>query len=164
MKLLRILPLLFVLLVPQLAFAQSAPSIDDKVRFIFQVTDFQKGVQTGFDSVKPIMLQQIKNASSKITPELADHIIDIANQELAASEPQLLQFGMDFYKKQFSEDEITALYDFYRTPVGARIAGKMSAVMGMLFQQVQQLTATQITPRIVKRLAEDPQLQHALKP
>lgn len=164
MKLLRILPLLCALVLPQLALAQSSPSVDDKVRYIFQVTDFQKGVQLGFDAFKPLLLQQIKNASSKITPELADHILSLADQELAAVQPQLLQFAVDYYKKQLSDDEIGALYDFYRTPVGAGIAGKTSTIMSGLAQQTQQFMATQYTPRIQKRLAEDPQLQNALKP
>jgi hypothetical protein len=126
--------------------------------------DFQKGVQAGFDAFKPALLQQIKRASNKITPELANHILAIADQELAAIQPQMLQFGLDSYKQQLSEAEITALYDFYRTPVGAGIAGKMSTIMANLFQQSQQFMATQFTPRIQKRLAEDPDLQQALKP
>jgi hypothetical protein len=70
------------------------------------------------------MLRQIQAASSKVTPEIANHILQLIDDEIASTKPFIMAFINDYFKRSFTEEEIGALYDFYKTPIGARLASR----------------------------------------
>ncbi|WP_112662045.1 DUF2059 domain-containing protein [Microvirga flavescens] len=153
--------LCFLTALPGLAQAQST---DDKIRAILEMGDFNRGVDVGFDSMRPMMIEQLKRATPKMTPELADYVGTIAKEEVGNIKPQLLDFAVKFLKTQLTDEEVTALYDFYRTPTGSILARKMNGVMGNLMVETQKFMSTTFGPRLVERLKSDPKLQSALAP
>lgn len=156
--------ILTLLLALPLPVAAQAQSLDDKVKYILEVGNFSEGVDTGFNAFRPMLLQQLKQTSSKITPEAANQIATIAGEELNALKPALLGFGVEFIKKKLDEEEINAMYEFYKTPVGARLGRKMSAAMPSLMTELQPFMAVQFAPRFQARLSQDPKLRSLLTP
>jgi len=154
---------LCLLTLPLPASAQS-PTLDEKVRYILDVGDFNGGIDSSFNALRPMLIEQLRRVSNKITPDLADHIANIATEELNALKPSLMNFAIDFFKKRLDEEEVTALYDFYRTPTGSRIARKMNTTMASLMTEMHTFMATQFTPKLQVRLTTDPKLRSAFAP
>jgi hypothetical protein len=164
LKLVCWISFLGALILPLSAQAQSSPSIDEKISYIFEVSDAQKSFDVGFNAIKPLLLSRIQKSSNKITPELANHIAGIIEEEALQIKPSIMIFIKDYYKRQFAVEEISALYDFYRTPVGLRLASKMNTVMASLFPEMQTFVSRQLAPRIKTRLSADTKLRDAFKP
>ena len=57
-----------------------------------------------------------------------------------------------------------ALYDFYRTPAGSRLASKLNTVSADLLPEVQTFMSRQFAPRVSARLSNDARLRNALQP
>ena len=164
LKLARWLSLWSVLVLPLAVQAQPAPDTDEKINYIFDVSELKQGLDIGYNVMKPRLLNQIQKSSSKITPEIADYISGLIDDEFAQIKPEMLTFIKDYYKRQFTEEEISALYVFYRTPVGSRLASKLNTVSAGLLPEVQTFMGRQFAPRISARLSNDARLRDALKP
>jgi len=141
-----------------------AQSLDEKVRYILEISDTERVIDAAFEGFRPMMISQIRRASNKITPELADHLANIAADELQKVKPEFMTFAVDLYKKEWSEEEIGALYDFYKSPIGARIGRKMVQFTEIMLPQVQSFIAKHYMPRVQVRIGRDERLRNALSP
>jgi hypothetical protein len=154
---------LCLLVFPLQALAQTA-SLDDKVKYILETSKLDKTFETTFQAFRPLMIEELKRASDKVTPAIAEHIATIATEEFRSLMPQFTAFIADFYKKQLSEDEIGALYDFYKSPLGSSVGRKTSRMAENLVPQTQAFMQLHFAPRFQARLANDEKLRSALKP
>ena len=152
-----------VLALAPAAQAQSAPSVDEKLSYIFEVSEVYKGLDVGYAAMKAGVLKKIQGSSSKVTPEVTSHIADIIDAEFAQLKPSMLAFIKDYYKRSLTEEEIGALYDLYQTPVGSRLASKLNAVSAGLVPEMQTFMGSQFAPRIGARLDSDPKLLEDLR-
>ncbi|ANY80878.1 hypothetical protein BB934_23785 [Microvirga ossetica] len=164
LKLARWFSLWSALVLPLAAQAQPTPSLDEKLNYIFDVSDVKNGFDIGYNVMKPRLLDKIQNSSSKITPEIADYISGLMDDEFVQIKPAMLDFVKEYYKRQFTEEEIVALYDFYRTPVGSRLATKLNAVTAGLLPEMQTFMSRQFAPRLSARVSNDARLRDVLKP
>ena len=164
LELARWLSLWSALGLPLAAQAQPASYIDEKINYIFDVSDLKQGLDIGYNVMKPKLLNQIQKSSNKITPEITDYISRLIDDEFVQFKPAMLTFIKDYYKRQFTEEEISALYDFYRTPVGSRLASKLNSVSAGLLPEMQTFMGRQFAPRISARLSNDARLRDAFKP
>ena len=164
LKLARWLSLWSALGLPLAAQAQPAPYTDEKINYIFDASEIKQGLDIGYSVMKPRLLNQIQKSSSKITPEIADYISGLIDDEFVQIKPEMLTFIKDYYKRQFTEEEISALYDFYRTPVGSRLASKLNTVSVGLLPEMQTFMGRQFAPRLHARLSNDARLRDAFKP
>jgi hypothetical protein len=157
---------IFILILMTLALPATAQtsSIDDKVKYILEVTEFESVMDKTLEGFRPMMVDQIRRSSSKITPEIADHIANILTDEMNLMKPEFRVFIIDFYKKEFSGEEISALYEFYQSPIGSRVGRKMVKITELLIPQVQAFMTRHYAPRIQARLSRDERLRNALKP
>ncbi|MBF9196370.1 DUF2059 domain-containing protein [Microvirga terrestris] len=162
-KALRTIVLASLLTWPLHAFSQ-ALSVDEKVKYILEITDFQRVTNAAFEGFKPLMVNQLRRSSNKITPELAEHIANIAGDEINNMKPEFTAFVVDLYKKELTEEEIGAFYDFYRTPVGSRVGRKMTKFTENMIPQVQAFMTRQFLPKFQARLVRDERLRNALSP
>ncbi len=162
-RILKWIGILSMILVPLTATAQTSPTIDDKVKYILEITEAQKSFDLGVNSVRPVMLRQIQAASSKVTPEIANYILQLIDDEIASTKPSIMAFINDYFKRSFTEEEIGALYDFYKTPIGARLASKTNSVMTQAMAEIQVLLQREFAPRMRERLSRDVKLRDALK-
>jgi hypothetical protein len=155
--------LLCLLIQPVSAFAQT-PSLDDKVKYLLEISDTGKVMDAAFEGFRPMMIDQLRKISNKVTPEVADHIANIAADEMNNLKPEFMIFAADVYKKEWSEEEIGALYDFYKSPVGSRVGRKMATFTQNMIPQVQAFMGTRLVPKIQARLAKDERLRKVLSP
>ena len=162
-KVVKLLLVVCCLVLPLPAAAQ-APSLEDKVRYILEVSDLGNTMDAIMSGFRPMIVDQMKSVSNKITPELAEHIVNIMAEELKNIEPEFKSFVVGFYQEQLSEEEIGALYDFYRTPVGASVARKTTKVASNLVPQTQTFMERHFLPRFQARFASDEKLRKALSP
>ncbi|KFG67960.1 hypothetical protein JH26_18720 [Microvirga sp. BSC39] len=152
---------LFVLALPLPATAQS---LDEKVRYILEISDTERVIDAAFEGFRPMMINQLRKMSNKITPEIADHLANIAADEMQQVKPEFVTFAVDLYKKEWSEEEIGALYDFYKSPIGARIGRKMVKFTEIMLPQVQSFMTKHYVPRVQARISRDERLRNALSP
>ena len=152
-----------VLALAPVAQAQPAPSIDEKLSYIFEVSEVYKGLDVGYAAMKAGLLKRIQGSSSKVTPEVTSYIADIIDDEFAQIKPSMMAFIKDYYKRSLTEEEIRAMYDFYQTPVGSRLAGKLNSVSAGLLPEMQTFMGSQFAPRIGARLSSDPRLLEDLR-
>jgi hypothetical protein len=151
------------LILPLPATAQ-ALSIDEKVRYIVEFSGVEESLDKGFESSRPIMIDEIKKACDKITPELADYIADIATDEFKQMKPEFITFIVDLYKREWSEEEIGALHDFYKSPAGASLIKKMLKFNEAIQPQIQAFVNAQYVPKITERITKDERFRKALSP
>jgi hypothetical protein len=157
----RSVAVLSVLALPMSAAAQS---VDEKVRYILEISDTERVMDAAFEGFRPMMINQLRSISNKITPEIADHLANIAANEMQQVKPEFMTFAVDLYKKEWSEEEIGALYDFYKSPIGARIGRKMVKFTEIMLPQVQSFMTKHYVPRVQARIGRDERLRNALSP
>ncbi|NNC00866.1 DUF2059 domain-containing protein, partial [Corallococcus exiguus] len=75
-----------------------------------------------------------------------------------------VDFITGYYKRKFTPDEISALYDFYQTPIGKKVALKINEVGAGLLTELQGFMMTTLIPRFQERLKTDAKLRSALSP
>jgi hypothetical protein len=142
----------------------AAQSLDEKVRYILEINDTERVMDAAFEGFRPMMINQLRRMSNKITPEIADHLANIAADEMKQIKPEFLTFAGDLYKREWSEEEIGALYDFYKSPVGERVGRKMVKFTEIMLPQIQSFMATHYAPRVQARIGRDERLRNALSP
>jgi hypothetical protein len=157
----RSLIVLSLLILPLPVIAQT---VDEKIRYILEVSDAERVMDAAFEGFRPMMINQLRQVSNKITPEVADHLANIAADELNQLKPEFLTFTVDLYKKEWSAEEVGALYDFYKSPVGARVGRKMAKFTESMLPQVQTFMATRFAPKFQERIMRDERLQRVLSP
>jgi hypothetical protein len=153
-----------VLSVLALPLSAAAQSVDEKVRYILEISDTERVMDAAFEGFRPMMINQLRMISDKITPEIADHLANIAADEMQQVKPEFMTFALDLYKKEWSEEEIGALYDFYKSPIGARISRKMVKFTEIMLPQVQAFMTKHYVPRVQARIGRDERLRNALSP
>ncbi|WP_262030378.1 DUF2059 domain-containing protein [Microvirga sp. Mcv34] len=156
-------PIIFLSLLA-LPLPATAQSVDEKIRYILEISDTERVMDVAFEGFRPTMIDQLKRISNKITPEIADHLVNVAAEEMKQIKPEFLAFAADLYKKEWSEEEIGALYDFYKSPVGARVGRKMATFTEVMLPQVQSFMAARYVPRVQSRIGQDERLRKALSP
>ncbi len=94
--------------------------------------------------------QQIKGKNPNINEAQAKEFVDtFLRSAFVDQAPVLEQATILLMLDIFSKDELTALNQFYSSPVGAGILQKMPAMMGRM-PEVMQLVQTYVLPRALE--------------
>lgn len=101
------------------------PTTDEKIRYILQGLDTAQTQDASFAQVSSAM----KNSFKNMPPEAIDRIMVIVQIEYDKIFKDKMSLYIDTYKAIFTKEEIDAMYDFYKTPVGAGIVSKNSALL-----------------------------------
>ena len=152
------------LLILPLPVTAQALSIDEKVRYILESSGIEGGLDKGFETARPLLIDDIKRASDKITPELADYIADIATDEFKRMKPDIITFIVGLCKREWSEEEIGALHDFHKSPAGASITTKMMKFNETMQPQIQAFVNAQYVPKVTERITKDERFRKAFSP
>ncbi len=140
-----------------------AQSVDEKLKFLLEVCGAEDTIDKISESLRPHMINQIKQSSNKISPAVADHIANIITDEFNAFKPQFTALMTTYYKKHLSEEEIKALYDFYKSPIGSSAGKKMAQASDHILPQMYTFL-DQLQPRLQERLSKDEKIRKALSP
>ena len=150
------------LLLPLPAFSQQAISAEDKLKTIIPFEVFDKNVSQLLDQTKSTLIQHLKGVSNKITPEIGERIANHLKDEMELIKPEMYQFFLAYHKERLTDEELGALYDFYRTPIGGQVARKMSDISIAIIPETQTYLR-KFAPRLQMRLVQDPEILKALQ-
>ena len=125
-------------------YAADQPASEASVKKLIEITQSKQlidNMQTQMDSMmRSTMKKMIGNKT--LSPEQEAIIEDMQKQIVTAFasdmnwetlEPDFI----DIYRKSFTEDEVTGMLDFYRTPAGQAVIKKMPVVMKYSMEMMQ---------------------------
>ena len=140
----KALLLIALLFVSTIIYAADQPASEASVKKLIEITQSKQlidNMQTQMDSMmRSTMKKMIGNKT--LSPEQEAIIEDMQKQIVTAFasdmnwetlEPDFI----DIYRKSFTEDEVTGMLDFYRTPAGQAVIKKMPVVMKYSMEMMQ---------------------------
>ncbi|MGQ7790835.1 DUF2059 domain-containing protein [Faunimonas sp. B44] len=141
---------------PSAAFAASAV---EKARFVVEASGASTSMKGVLDSMGPGILARIKMSYPGISDDDAERILATLNEVVHAHIPDLEEFLAEFYAGYFSEAEVNAMHDFYKTEIGAGIASKLTRVNTPLTLSTSVWASRTIAPAIAETMKNDPEVQ-----
>lgn len=93
----------------------------------------------GFDSVLPLLAEQVENKLIRVRPDLNKEIIaavEDAALKLSSRRADLDTDVARIWAKAFSEEELQTIADFYKTPAGQKFAEVGPRVVSESYQAV----------------------------
>lgn len=134
---------------PSLVWAQSQPDAQPSAKALalsrqyVELMDMPKLLDSTMLDMVPQMLAKMPEASAS-APGVADALATSTRESVADVLPKMLDRVAVEYTRIFSEDELQALVDFYGSPQGKAIVGKlpeatpaMSAALADLMPEMQ---------------------------
>ncbi|MFJ3057833.1 DUF2059 domain-containing protein [Herbaspirillum sp. NPDC087042] len=129
--------------------ASAAPASDASIRQLLEVTQARKvidGVQLQYGNLVDAVVKQAlrgnapnakqQQAADKLKVRLLSLVKDTVSWQ--KMEPSYLQF----YSETFTEEEVTGMLAFYKTPAGQAVIHKMPVLMQKNTALIQQLTVS----------------------
>jgi uncharacterized protein len=139
---LRVIPLLAALLLPVPAFSQAVP--EAFAADINQLLTLTNGKASGVQMANT-MIQQMVAAMSRANPNLPPEAPKIVTEVVSKFVTGLID-GKEMndlmvaaYAKHFTQAEVKALIEFYKSPLGSKVASTMPQLAGETAQASQQL-------------------------
>ena len=155
----------FVLIVLMTVFAvgeaMAETSREEKIAYIVETENFRDEIVT---YKKELIKGAIIKANANANMDLDQKQIDIISEELENIVEEYVDDYMreiiDLYSSYFTDDEVNAFYNFYRSPEGISIGGKYPEISRKLFwidARYLELLSEQAVPRITERLSREGQ-------
>lgn len=138
--------LLALLLCSSSAFA--APASEGSIKQLLEIMQSQKlidGMRAQFDSLMNNAIQQALKGKvptpkqQQAITNMKTRMVGIMQGELAWDKLEPLYVRL--YKESFTEEEITGMVAFYKTPAGQAVIHKMPGLMQKTMFEVQKITA-----------------------
>jgi len=151
MKLVRLAVVLLFAAIALPAAHAAEPTQDEKILYLLQGVASAEQHAALFAQLSSSMKTSIQN----MPPEAVDRMIVIMREEFDKIYPDPTALYVDVYKAVYTEQEIDAMYDFYKTPVGAGIVAKNST----LTKEISAANAERIGlfyKNFMKAMATDP--------
>lgn len=108
--------------------------------------------QSMMDQMHQTMAAQVEAQAQRegwaLPPDFSAKMKRITDAVLSYDE--MVQWNADIYAKRFTLDEIRALRDFYRTPVGRKVTREMPAIMSDVMGKVGNTIATRMPAAMQK--------------
>jgi len=125
MKLARLAVVLLFAAIALPAAHAAEPTQDEKIQYLLQGIASAEERDALFAQLSSSMKTSIKD----LPPEAVDRMVVIMREEFDKIYPDPTALYIDVYKAVYTEPEIDAMYQFYKTPVGAGIVAKNSALV-----------------------------------
>ena len=140
--------------------AIAAPASEDSIKELLAVTEAKNiiaGMQSKIDLLMNNVIKQSLNGKTPTDKQmqaitnLKNKVVSIANSRLAweTLEPIYLRI----YAESFTEDEVSGMISFYRTPIGQAAIHKMPLLVQKSMIEVQKSMA-ETAPQIQKAQEE----------
>lgn len=146
--------LLALLLCSSSAFA--APASEGSIKQLLEIMQSQKlidGMRAQFDSLMNNAIQQALKGKVP-TPKQQQAITNMKTRMVGIMQGELAWDKLEpiyvrLYKESFTEEEITGMVAFYKTPAGQAVIHKMPGLMQKTMVEVQKITAG-MSPKMQK--------------
>lgn len=158
MKFVRLAAVLILAALTVPAAHAAEPTTDEKIRYILQGLDSAQTQNATFAQVSSAMKSSFKN----MPPEAIDRMMVIMRTEYDKIFKDRMSLYIDTYKAIFTKEEIDAMYDFYKTPVGAGIVAK-NAVLAKELSAASGDRVGLFYKRLMQAIITDPELNQLRK-
>jgi hypothetical protein len=142
----------------QAAETADQPVTPEKLALAKAIIDFT-GAAKSFDPVLPQILVQARTTVLNTNPKLQKDVDEVLGQletEFAPRRDELRNEIADIYAKNFSEDDLRQLAQFYQSPVGKKMVAVMPTVLRASYAAVQGW-AQKLSFDVMGRLREEMQ-------
>ena len=128
--------------------AIAAPASEDSVKELLAVMEAKNivaGMQAQIDSLMSNAIQQALNGKAPTDKQqqaittLKNKMVSIINKQMAWD--NLEPIYLRIYTESFTEDEVSGMISFYRTPIGQAAIHKMPILMQKSMMEVQKYMA-----------------------
>lgn len=109
---------------------------------------FQSMIDQMHQTMAAQLQAQAEREGRALPPDFSAKMKRITDAVISYDE--MVQWNADIYGKRFTLDEIRALRDFYRTPVGRKVTREMPAIMSDVMAKVGNTIATRM-PAAMKK-------------
>ena len=134
-------------------------SREDKIAYIIEMEDFRGQIVAYKEEMAKRFAEQV---SARSPTRLSDKQKEIIEQEVAGAGNEYIDEYIDeivgVYLEVFTEEEITAFYDFYHTPQGKSLGKKMPDAFRKIFwidARYLELISEDAMARIAERLKQE---------
>ena len=134
-------------------------SRQEKIAYIIETEDFRGQIIAYKDEM---IKRSIKELNTALNKELDNQTKDIIKEETVEVIGELLDNYItdiaDVYVEYLTDDEIDAIYRFYRSPEGISFGSKLSAIGRKIFwidARYLELVSDRAVSRITERLSEE---------
>ena len=128
--------------------AMAVPASDESIKQLFAVTQTQKLLDSVRGQIDTLMNNAIQQALQGKTPTAKQQqaITNMKNKMLAVVQGELAWEKLEplylrLYKETLTEEEVTALVSFYRTPLGQTMINKMPILMQKTMMETQKMVS-----------------------
>ena len=139
--------------------AMAQTSREDKIAYIIKTEDFRGQILAYKEEMAKRFAQQL---SAKSPTGLTEAQKQMVKEEIAAAGDEYVDDYIDeivgVYLEVFTEDEINAFYEFYRTPEGMSLGSKLPDAFRKIFwidARYLELISEDAMDRIAERLKQD---------
>lgn len=106
---------------PQAAAQEFTESHLDAARQVVTETK----AMSSFDDILPLLAEQTRTLFIQSDPSRTQEVVDVSTEvalKLASKRSELNQMIYEVWARRFSEEELLQLAEFYRTPLGVKLA------------------------------------------
>jgi hypothetical protein len=139
-------------------FAALAQSKEDRIRELLELSQTEALIQ----SILPSLLQQTRSSISQLRPDIPDTVwdrtIEVAEDTFRESIAGFVEQCVPVYARNFSDEEIDGMLEFYRTPVGRSVVAKLPQVTQesmMIGQSWGNAVGQEVVRRVLETLSDE---------
>lgn len=141
------------------SFAQEDQDIPRAHMALAQQAIELSGAAAGFDDILPLVAEQTKGLFIRSNPALTQEIETVTDEvalEFARKRADLDITIQGVWARRFSEDELTEIITFYKSPVGSKLA-RLSPEMLALSVGAAKQWSDELSTTLVTRVREEMQ-------
>lgn len=146
---------LLVLLLAGAAPAASQPELSEQRALALQLVElvqpessYRAGLQQMMDQMLPSLEAQARASGKTLPPDTKQRMNAVLLEVVPYGE--MKQWSADIYARRFSSAELKQLLQFYRTPVGRKLASKLPEIMGEAGKKVGEVLPARL-PAALRR-------------
>ena len=98
-------------------------------RELIEITNAADLVVATIDTLMPVMIDQVREQHPGLNEEMLGEFQTAFREEVNASIGEYIDLQAAIYERYFTEEELQALVEFYRTPLGQKTIETMPAIL-----------------------------------
>lgn len=106
------------------------------------------------DAMRPMIMQDMRNRG--VSESMTQRAWQIMVEEFAKEAPQFVELGAIAYAGAFTDEELRAIAEFYRTPAGRAMVDHQTEIAGAM-ARAGGIIGAEVGARVSARLMDEPQ-------
>jgi uncharacterized protein len=145
--------LLAILAAAAFAMPAGASEKTDKIKHLVMIMHVVDQVARLGDLIAHSTIENLRKENPSVTQEAVDDLEAAIKDEMKQSLPELIDLLVPIWDKNYSDEDVTALLQFYDSPAGQSVIAKQAKVLEDS-GAVYKAWAPQFGQRIIQRVEE----------